>query len=382
MKNNKVVIPMIALGLILGLAGCNKPSSSSTKPTTSTIPSSSKEVSGFTIKAPYKNQEIDIANEKVRTYLNNYSKGCSSVVQGLGDVYQSKEVKLEWDFEGSTSYYTVKVGTKQDLSDATEYITLAKYISLKYLNINQTYYWQVFSESKNSEVYSFSTKDGIRTLDIDGVSNGRDIGGKTTLSGKKIKQGMVYRSAAFDDITEKGLEATKYDLKIKTDLDLRNPSITKSPLGDNVNFKKIAFPYWYDGEKGINQSANWSIIKDAIDVFADDRNYPIGFHCAIGQDRTGTLAILLESILGLDEESINIDYEMSSFSSVAGDAKDGSGNIIKIADKWTYQVSPTINYLKTFSGNNLAEKAVNYLKTKCGVTDDTIESIRDNLLED
>jgi len=376
----KQLIPFIALGLILGLVGCNNNPTPTT--TTTNPPSSSKEESGFTIISPYKNEEIDIANDRVRSYLSSYSKGCSSIVQGLGDVYQSKPVTLTWDYSGTASSYTIKIGKKADLSDGVEYLTLAKYITLKYLDINTKYYWQVTGDSKNSEIYSFTIKDGIRTLDIDGVSNGRDIGGKKVMSGKKIKQGLVFRSAQYDDISLTGLESTKYDLGIKTDLDLRNPSISESPLGSDVNLIKSAFPYWYDGSKGINQEGNWPIIKEAIDVFGDKNNYPIGFHCAIGQDRTGTLAILLESILGLDETSINIDYEMSSFSSVAGDAKDGSGNIIKIADKWTYQVTPTINYLKTFTGNNLAESAVTFLKTNCGVSDTTIQNIRDILLED
>ena len=71
---------------------------------------------------------------------------------------------------------------------------------------NTTYYWQVIASLENggkvySSIYSFTTADTIRTVTIDGVSNTRDIGGYETEFGY-IKQGLVYRSARLESITE------------------------------------------------------------------------------------------------------------------------------------------------------------------------------------
>lgn len=46
-------------------------------------------------------------------------------------------------------------------------------------------------------------------MDISGVQNMRDLGGLTTTDGKTIKYGIIYRSAHFDSITEKGKEQIK-----------------------------------------------------------------------------------------------------------------------------------------------------------------------------
>ena len=41
---------------------------------------------------------------------------------------------------------------------------------------------------------------------------------------------------------------------------------------------------------------------------------PVYFHCIYGADRTGTLAFLLESLLGVGENELAKDYELTSFS--------------------------------------------------------------------
>ena len=49
-------------------------------------------------------------------------------------------------------------------------------------------------------------------------------------------------------------------------------------------------------------------------VFANEANYPILFHCWGGADRTGTVALLLEALLGADAEQLAYDYELTSLS--------------------------------------------------------------------
>lgn len=43
-------------------------------------------------------------------------------------------------------------------------------------------------------------------------------------------------------------------------------------------------------------------------------NRPVYFHCGQGADRTGAMAVMLESILGVSESDISKDYELTSFS--------------------------------------------------------------------
>jgi hypothetical protein len=200
---------------------------------------------------------------------------------------------------------------------------------------------------------------------------------------------MVYRSAKFDSITTKGLATIKQDLGVKTDLDLRRSGEgtagATSPLGSDINYYNISFPYWTSTSGvGVNESANWPAIKSAIEKFSNKNLYPISFHCSLGQDRTGSLAIMLEAILGMSYHDIMVDYEFSSFTSVT---YDGSTTI---TDRFTYQVDPLINFFKTYgaSGASLRTCVTNFLTNGygslggCGVSVSTINAIRNILLED
>ena len=68
---------------------------------------------------------------------------------------------------------------------------------------------------------------------MDGVSNTRDIGGYQTVYGY-VKEGLVYRSAKLEAITDKGLETLKNKLGVKTDLDLRGEAEASMP-GNTAN---------------------------------------------------------------------------------------------------------------------------------------------------
>ena len=47
-------------------------------------------------------------------------------------------------------------------------------------------------------------------------------------------------------------------------------------------------------------------------VFLDEKNYPIDFHCIAGQDRTGSVAYVLEALLGADEDRLMRDWETTA----------------------------------------------------------------------
>jgi protein-tyrosine phosphatase len=52
-------------------------------------------------------------------------------------------------------------------------------------------------------------------------------------------------------------------------------------------------------------------IIEALEVIADPENHPMVFHCAVGKDRTGMLAAVLLSLLGVAEKDIIEDYALS-----------------------------------------------------------------------
>ena len=165
---------------------------------------------------------------------------------------------------------------------------------------------------------------------------------------------------------------------ITTDLDLRTPGEggagSGSPLGSDINYVNFDGRY-YVGSKGINTEEGKAIFADEIRVFTNPNNYPIYIHCSLGRDRTGTLAFVIEALLGVTKLDLFMDYELSIFS-VTGTLDNASIAAIR------NNIESTYNYINNnYSGANFSEKTENYL-LDIGITPEEIQTIRDLLLEE
>ena len=256
--------------------------------------------------------------------------------------------------------------------------------------VGTTYYWQVIATlSSGNKVYSpifdFTTENSLRTVTVEGVSNTRDIGGYETAYGY-VKQGLVYRSARLESLTEVGKDTFKNKLGIKTEIDLRGTTeigLTSTNQQNAAELEKYFVwdwetPYYADGiitsemdvvSAGIDGKNNWEKVKAIMSIFADKDNYPIDFHCAIGRDRTGTFAALLKALLGFSEQDIINDYFTSVFSITAAWDK----NVVNVNKDGILFI---LKYLNSFEGETLADKTAEYLITKCGMTKTQINDIR------
>ena len=64
-----------------------------------------------------------------------------------------------------------------------------------------------------------------------------------------------------------------------------------------------------------NICGNYPVHDKVLEIFADEKNYPIYFHCAVGADRTGTIGMYLDTILGMSSEDILLNYNFTSLAS-------------------------------------------------------------------
>ena len=107
--------------------------------------------------------------------------------------------------------------------------TTGNYVDVYNLEIATTYYYKVVNNTFEieGEVGKIVVEDQApRNLYVPGMTNVRDIGGWgiETLT-KRIKQGLIYRTARGNSITEAGKTILKQDLGIKTEIDLRHPEL-------------------------------------------------------------------------------------------------------------------------------------------------------------
>lgn len=228
---------------------------------------------------------------------------------------------------------------------------------------------------------------------MDGVLNVRDLGGLKGLDGKTVVTGMVFRSAQLNaaapyrlvtnehnkavreyygscrpTMTPEQVEAAHKAFGIKTDLDLRGTGQCRgmhgSPLGEGVRFVNVPASNY----AGIFNGDGAKMMADELRVFTDEKNYPIIFHCVKGADRTGTLAFILHSLLGVSAEDRLLDWELTAFSN--------ANPKFAHADRYDKMVK----CLAKFPGATDAEKAAAYAKS-IGLADCEIAKIRAVLLK-
>lgn len=175
----------------------------------------------------------------------------------------------------------------------------------------------------------------IREVKLQGAVNFRDIGGYNTKDGKKVKMGMLYRSAALNTLTDTDV-AKIAALNIKYDFDFRGPYEVKTapdkipagttrislPAGsENVgdsNYMKNMGKYMKSDSFLISFYTVLTPFKDRYtplfdSLVANTTASPILFHCTAGKDRTGIAAALILYALGVDEETIFKDYEATNY---------------------------------------------------------------------
>ena len=250
-------------------------------------------------------------------------------------------------------------------------------MSLDDLYPGTEYFWYVeaqFDEKTvKSDINKFRTLMAPKTVKIDGVSNVRDLGGYVTEEGKHIKYGVVYRGADLTHITDEGIKKAVDVLGIRTELDLRNKYENGvSPLGENIKYVSVSAPYY--------GYVAWDKYKEAlleeIRVFADPDNYPIYFHCALGRDRTGTLAYILLAVCGVSEEDIYTDYYMSFFSDMGG-YTDAANPTERKSQLHALNLAIAPGQLDKPLSEKIAKKLI-----KLGITEEEIKAIRANLTEE
>jgi protein-tyrosine phosphatase len=172
---------------------------------------------------------------------------------------------------------------------------------------------------------------GERNLGLLGPSNFRDLGGYRGAGGARVRWGQVFRSDALA-LQDADLEVFAA-LGVRAVYDLRSDrerETTPNRVPDGADLVELVAlisqdsappsieALQADGESFLAVIYKHMLERSALGFgriltgLADRSRLPAVFHCAAGKDRTGMVAALLLSILGVDEEDILDDYELTS----------------------------------------------------------------------
>ena len=285
-------------------------------------------------------QEIHSASQKAYlNYTGDYYNITSSQLSSFGmegnkNISASEQVQLSWTYtvptgKSVTGYYVV-YGQKSDLSDGFQTST-TNTNSIKFYNpyLGDNYF-KVYAvlndgsiESSQIKIFKVATQ-APRNIYCGNLPNVRDMGGRTTYAGGKIKQGLIYRGAGhnFDQrntsVNAEGKDVILNQLKIKTEINVANGTGNNlSNSGVNVTSVKDCFMD-YGSTPYSNLSRNAERIRQVMDILADESNYPVFYHCRIGTDRTGITGMMIGGLLGIKFNEIFQDYVFSNFSPIDG----------------------------------------------------------------
>ncbi len=297
----------------------------------------------------------------------------SAYAVGVSELSRPEGTLLDFsDADVSGGSYALIYSDDADFSNAVtvENLTEKKYRVFN-LKLGQKLYWKVGSSvdgARKAEVREFTVADkGPRNMYISGVTNVRDIGGydSSLVKGGKIRQGLYYRGANLNGITEKG-KAEMLRLGILREIDLRDSAQCLGPYVNGINYSAISIP---SGTEGTRFEKFADEYKQIFSLIANADAEPVYLHCTAGADRTGICTFMLLTVCGASYEDIARDYLFTNFST--------HGSRL---NNFTTEFKQWWSKLDNYSGDTKADRAKSWLMSK-GVKAVQVEKIREIFVE-
>jgi protein-tyrosine phosphatase len=178
------------------------------------------------------------------------------------------------------------------------------------------------------------------SLPLNGLPNFRDFGGYATRDGRRVRQGVLYRSQAFAGATEEDLEYLA-GLGIRLVCDLRSElerghAQDRWPIGapparlylDIRNDVRAGQGELIDtirsqpNPAGVHRgmmliyrgmpAAFAPVLPQLFDRLLEPAQLPVVIHCHAGKDRTGFICAVILAALGVAHEHILADYLLTA----------------------------------------------------------------------
>ncbi len=248
------------------------------------------------------------------------------------------------------------------------------------------------------------------------VKNYRDLGGITTSEGRVLKPHMLIRGTTLFDPTLLGIKILKENYNLKTIIDLRTQKeILEKPDVKIDGVEILHMPVFDESVAGISHEKRVRSFKTLMmmpkmeDLYVQMvtgenlnniikiltyiltlpvQKFSVVFHCTAGKDRTGVIAALLLSFLGVDRVTVMNDYLLTNKRVLFKANMAYVGLLItkgnpKLAHKIKHYFLAEPNFIK--AALNQLEKDFGsleeFFKQKLGFTEEETKKIKDKFLE-
>lgn len=250
-----------------------------------------------------------------------------------------------------------------------------------------------------------------RRVPLEGAVNFRDIGGYPAKGGRCVRWGKVFRSDGLSRLTVRDQHVLK-DLGVGRVFDFRTlPEVLASPdrlpedgaivwehapvMHGDIDYI-IAMKRLKQGDvswltpdfmvKGYirNLDVHGRAWGRVINYLAQADGHGVVFHCTGGKDRTGTCAALLLRMLGVDEETVIADHQLSNdyllphLPALYAAIRASGIDPLMLAPYFTAPregIVAMLAHLREHYGS-----AADYLEKKAGVKKETQELLKEKLL--
>ncbi|WP_057295007.1 MULTISPECIES: tyrosine-protein phosphatase [unclassified Nocardioides] len=158
--------------------------------------------------------------------------------------------------------------------------------------------------------------DRIRS--VEGSHNVRDLGGLVAADGRKVRRGRIFRSdypgfadvAGGEGVRALGLRSV-VDLRRRAEADLELVSWADHGVEHHrIPLSAGGASSWHAKYHAYLTHRPETVVL-AVRRVMDVGAHPVLFHCAAGKDRTGAVAALVLSVLGVDAEQVVADYVLT-----------------------------------------------------------------------
>ena len=269
------------------------------------------------------NATNDIVNEYIELASELYPlKDTTTIIEDYVDLNANNDKPKKYTLSGITDgdIYLIDETTGKSFKDV---VSGGSY-DIYNLIPKHTYRYICIDKNGIQKIGRIKDTSDVRMIYCEKAYNVRDFGGRQA-DGGIVNYGLIYRGARLVSssgsvyLSDYDKELFRNRLDIDYEIDMRKDdevfdiNATTSSIGANVTYDRLPMSSGYTSGFALNSSEITqakTIIQTIMQNVVD--SVVTYIHCSAGADRTGTVASILNGILGVSQLDLDIDFELTS----------------------------------------------------------------------